>query len=53
MPEKKMLAASWSPLFGKVMSRIGKIPVVIPPKVKVEVKDRRYTVRARRGYVAS
>jgi large subunit ribosomal protein L6 len=31
------------------MSRIGKIPVVIPPKVKVEVKDRKVFVEGPKG----
>ena len=31
------------------MSRIGKIPVVIPPKVKVEVKGRRVFVEGPKG----
>jgi large subunit ribosomal protein L6 len=31
------------------MSRIGKIPVVIPPKVKVEVKDRKVSVEGPKG----
>src|ERR1043165_3509187 len=46
-----MSAASWSVLFGKriFMSRIGKIPVAIPPKVKVEVKDRKVFVEGPKG----
>ena len=31
------------------MSRIGKIPVAIPPKVKVEVKDRKVSVEGPKG----
>jgi large subunit ribosomal protein L6 len=31
------------------MSRIGKLPVVIPPKVKVEVKDRAVSVEGPKG----
>src|SRR3954466_14100583 len=31
------------------MSRIGKIPVAIPPKVKVEVKDRKVFVEGPKG----
>src|SRR5688500_7887503 len=35
--------------FRIVMSRIGKMPVVIPPKVKVEVKGRRVCVEGPKG----
>jgi large subunit ribosomal protein L6 len=31
------------------MSRIGKIPVAIPPKVKVEIKDRKVSVEGPKG----
>jgi large subunit ribosomal protein L6 len=31
------------------MSRIGKLPVQIPPKVKVEIKDRKVTVEGPKG----
>lgn len=31
------------------MSRIGKIPVTIPPKVKVEIKDRKVSVEGPKG----
>jgi large subunit ribosomal protein L6 len=34
------------------MSRIGKVPVAIPPKVKVEIKDRKVSVEGPKGKLA-
>src|SRR5437667_9520247 len=45
-----MLVASCSVLSGRIfMSRIGKLPVQIPPKVKVEVKDQKVFVEGPKG----
>jgi large subunit ribosomal protein L6 len=44
-----MSAASCCAKFGEFMSRIGKIPVAVPPKVKVEVKGQRVFVEGPRG----
>src|SRR5687767_7389243 len=51
MRGKRTWVANWSALFGKgfVMSRIGKMPIVVPPKVKVEVKGQNVHVEGPKG----
>jgi large subunit ribosomal protein L6 len=49
-PARKTWAANCFVIFGKdFMSRIGKQPIVIPPKVKVEVQGRKVLVEGPKG----
>jgi large subunit ribosomal protein L6 len=50
-PGRKILAENCSALSGKdfVMSRIGKQPIALPPKVKVEVKGQKVHVEGPKG----
>src|ERR1700742_4955460 len=44
-----MSAENCSAKFGDFMSRIGKMPVVVPPKVKVEIKGQKVFVEGPKG----
>src|SRR6185503_7397052 len=50
-PGRKISAENCSATFGKefFMSRIGKQPIAIPPKVKVEVKGQKVHVEGPKG----
>src|SRR6202050_4332762 len=44
-----MWAANYFAKFGEFMSRIGKLPVAVPPKVKVEIKGQKVFVEGPKG----